>query len=76
MKSNQLFLSWYNHNNECWVPYQHILFSIKVQKMQSRSGQHYSLDEDDYTKITFPSKKCRMNHINNVHCPKKLCQEL
>ena len=44
--------------------------------MQSRSGQHYSLDEDDYTKITFPSKKCRMNHINNVHCPKKLCQEL
>ena len=52
MKRDRLCLSWYKHNNECWVPYQHILCSIKVPQMQGRSRHLYSLDKNDYTKIT------------------------
>ena len=28
MKRDWLCLSWYNHNNECWFPYQYILINI------------------------------------------------
>ena len=52
MKRDRLCLSCYNHNNECWVPNQHILFSIKVPQMQGRSGRQYLLDKNDYAKIT------------------------
>ena len=33
-------------------PYQHILCSIKVPQMQGGSGRQYSLDKNDYTKVT------------------------
>ena len=60
MKRDQLCLSWYNHNNKCWVPYQHILYSIKVPQVQGRSGRQYSLDKNDYTKIaSVPPKHVR-----------------
>ena len=49
MKRERLCLSWYNHNNKCWVPSQHILCSIKIPQMQGRSGHQCSLDKNDYT---------------------------
>ena len=33
MKRDRLCLSRYNHNKKCWVPYKHILCSIKVPQM-------------------------------------------
>ena len=50
MRRDRSWLSWYEHDNQCWVPFQHILCTVTAQ-LQSGSGRQYSLEKEDYNKI-------------------------
>ena len=47
MRRDMLCLSWYEHNNQCWVPFQHILCTVK----NVRSGWQLSQEKEDYQMI-------------------------
>ena len=51
MRCNRLCLSWYGHENQCWVPFQHILCTVNAPHFQGRSGQQYPLEKENYDKI-------------------------
>ena len=53
MRHDRLCLSWYQHHNQCWVPFQHILSTVTAPQLQGRSGQQYSPEKEDYNKINF-----------------------
>ena len=42
IRHDRLCLSWHEHDNQCWVPFQHILCTVRSVK----SGQHYSLKKE------------------------------
>ena len=44
-------LSWYGHENQCWVPFQHVLCTITAPHFQGRSGQQYAIEKEGYNKI-------------------------
>ena len=50
MRRDGLRWSWYEQDNQCWVPFQHILCSVTAPQLQSRGGQQYSLEKEDYNK--------------------------
>ena len=51
MRRDRLCVSWYKHDNQCWVPFQHILCTVTAPQLQGRSGWQYSLEKEDYGKI-------------------------
>ena len=50
-RRNRLCLSWYGHENQCWVPFQDVLCTITVPHFQGRSGQQYPIEKEGYGKI-------------------------
>ena len=42
IRQGRLCLSWYEHGNQCWVPFQHILCTVK----SVRKGRQYSLKKE------------------------------
>ena len=51
MRRDRLCLSWYEHDNQCLVAFEHILCTVTALQLQSRNGQQYSLENEDYNKI-------------------------
>ena len=51
MRCNRLCLSWYEHDNQCWVLFQHIICAVAATHLWERSDQQYSLEKENYYKI-------------------------
>ena len=51
MRCIRFCLSWYEHDNQCWAPFQHIICAVTAPHLQGRSHQQYSLEKEDYWKI-------------------------
>ena len=51
MRCNRLCLSWYEHDNQCSVQFQHVICAVTAPHLQGRSDQQYSLEKEDYYKI-------------------------
>ena len=39
MRCIRFCLSWYEHDNQCWVPFQHIICAVTAPHLQGRSHQ-------------------------------------
>ena len=39
MRCNRLCLSWYEHDNQCWVQFQHIICAVAATHLWERSDQ-------------------------------------
>ena len=44
-------LFWYEHDNQCWVPFQHNLCTVATPQLQGRRAGQYSLEKEHYNKI-------------------------
>ena len=51
MRHDRLCLFWYEHDNQCWVPFQHNLCTVATPQLQGRSAGQYSLEKEHYNKI-------------------------
>ena len=50
-RKEQIRLSWPQHEDKCWVPFQHILCTISVPLVDGLSARQYMLAKQDYDNI-------------------------
>ena len=48
IKCIRFCLSWYEYDNQCWVPFQRIICAVTAPHLLGRSDQQYSLEKEDY----------------------------
>jgi hypothetical protein len=52
-RKDQNRLSWPQHEDKCWVPFQHILCTIGVPLADGISARQYRIAMQDYTNIMY-----------------------